>query len=100
MTSLIALVSILGSSFGGYSFLDPIGGIAVSLFIFRQGFFLTKQALFELMDKGIDEKARKAMKTIVDAQVDGERVLAVKNVRGVRSGGKCCCGRLFWWQDC
>ncbi|ORX41146.1 cation efflux family-domain-containing protein [Kockovaella imperatae] len=88
MTSLIALVSILGSSLGGYSFLDPIGGIAVSLFILRQGFGLTKQALFELLDRGVDEKTRVAMKKIVNEFVDGKRVLEIKNVRGVKSGGQ------------
>ena len=87
MTSFIALVSILGSSFGGYSFLDPIGGIAVSLFIMRQGFFLTRQAFFELLDRGIDETARTTIRGIVEGMVDGQEILSVRNVRGVKSGG-------------
>lgn len=87
-TSLIALVSILGSSLGGYSFLDPIGGIAVSLFILRQGFFLTRQAFAELLDKGVDARSRRRFEEIVGELVDGEEILSITNIRGVKSGGE------------
>ena len=87
MTSLIALTSILGSSLGGYTFLDPIGGIAVSLFILRQGFFLTRTAFLEMMDAGISNKAKTALEGVVLEMVDGETLLGVSKVRGVKAGG-------------
>ncbi|KAK4688266.1 hypothetical protein P7C73_g1843, partial [Tremellales sp. Uapishka_1] len=87
LTSLVALTSILGSSLGGYTFLDPLGGIAVSFFILQQGLMLSKTALMELLDCGIDAKTQGAIETIVNDMVDGVELLGVRNVRGVKSGG-------------
>jgi divalent metal cation (Fe/Co/Zn/Cd) transporter len=91
LTSLVALASIMGSSFGGYTFLDPLGGIAVSFFILQQGLALSKTALWELLDAGIDAKTQRAYETIVADLVDGHDLLDVRNIRGVKSGGGCIC---------
>jgi divalent metal cation (Fe/Co/Zn/Cd) transporter len=88
LTSLVALGSILGSSFGGWTFLDPLGGLAVSFFILQQGVSLSKTALAELLDAGIDAKTQKAYERIVGELVNGEDLLGVRNVRGVKSGGQ------------
>ncbi|WVQ86012.1 hypothetical protein IAT38_008180 [Cryptococcus sp. DSM 104549] len=87
LTSLVALTSILGSSFGGYHFLDPLGGIAVSFFILQQGVSLSKVAFLELLDAGVDKKTQMAIEKIVGGVVDGKELLGVRNVRGVKSGG-------------
>ncbi|OWT37924.1 mitochondrial protein with role in iron accumulation [Cryptococcus neoformans Bt1] len=88
LTSLVALTSILGSSFGGWHFLDPLGGIAVSFFILQQGLSLSKVAMLELLDAGIDKKTQAAIEKIVTDLVDGDELLAVRNVRGVKCGGQ------------
>jgi divalent metal cation (Fe/Co/Zn/Cd) transporter len=110
MTSLVALASILGSSFGGYTFLDPVGGLIVSLghpgrtvfvsgprsrlvsqvsgFILQQGAMLSKVALLELLDAGVDSKTQRNIESAVERLVDGEQLLGVRNVRGVKSGGQ------------
>ncbi|KAL1409895.1 mitochondrial metal transporter [Vanrija albida] len=88
LTSLVALGSIVGSSLGGYSFLDPLGGIAVSFFILQQGLSLSKVATMELLDVGIDAKSQKSIEDIVDGLVDHHTLLGCRNVRGVRSGGQ------------
>ena len=88
LTSLVALGSIVGSSLGGYAWLDPLGGIAVSFFILQQGLSLTKQATMELLDVGIDSKTQKAIEGVVDELVDHRTLLGCRNVRGVKSGGK------------
>ncbi|ORY35865.1 cation efflux family-domain-containing protein [Naematelia encephala] len=88
LTSLVALTSILGSSLGGYHFLDPLGGLFVSFFILQQGLGLSKLALLELLDAGVDAKTQRAIEAIVEAQVDGHQLLGCRNVRGVRSGGQ------------
>jgi divalent metal cation (Fe/Co/Zn/Cd) transporter len=87
LTSLVALGSIVGSSVGGYAWLDPLGGIAVSFFILQQGLSLTKQATMELLDIGIDCSTQKAIEGVVDELVDGKYLLGCRNVRGVKSGG-------------
>lgn len=78
----------MGSSVGGYAWLDPLGGLAVSFFILQQGLSLSKTALMELLDVGIDAKTQKAIENVVDGQVDGKSLLGCRNVRGVKSGGK------------
>jgi divalent metal cation (Fe/Co/Zn/Cd) transporter len=89
LTSVVALASILGSSIGGYTFLDPIGGIAVSFFILQQGMMLAKSSFFELLDAGVDQKTQRAIEKIVSDLVDGDELLGVRNIRGVKSGGGC-----------
>lgn len=92
MTSLVALTSIVGSSFGGYHFLDPLGGLAVSFFILQQGLALSKIAILELLDTGVDAKTQRAIEGVGEDLVDGQELLGVRNVRGVKSGGeyRCC----------
>lgn len=84
----MALTSILGSSLGGYTFLDPVGGLVVSAFIFQQGAVLTKVAILELLDAGVDAKTQKSIEEAVNGVVDGKELLGVRNIRGVKSGGK------------
>ncbi|EIW69831.1 hypothetical protein TREMEDRAFT_30115 [Tremella mesenterica DSM 1558] len=88
LTSLVALGSILGSSIGGYKFLDPLGGLAVSFFILQQGLVMSRTALLEIVDAGVDQTTQKAIEGIVEELVDGKSLLRVRNVRGVRSGGQ------------
>nr|XP_019008021.1 mitochondrial protein with role in iron accumulation [Kwoniella pini CBS 10737]OCF46802.1 mitochondrial protein with role in iron accumulation [Kwoniella pini CBS 10737] len=88
LTSLVALTSILGSSFGGYHFLDPLGGIAVSFFILQQGLSLSRTAFFELLDAGVDASTKERYFSIADDLVDGKDLLEIRNVRGVKSGGE------------
>ncbi|WVQ70502.1 hypothetical protein IAR50_000021 [Cryptococcus sp. DSM 104548] len=88
LTSLVALTSILGSSFGGYTFLDPLGGICVSFFILQQGLSLSKVAFLELLDAGVDKSTKASIERIVGGLVDGRDLLGVRNVRGVKSGGQ------------
>jgi divalent metal cation (Fe/Co/Zn/Cd) transporter len=87
LTSLVALTSILGSSLGGYTFLDPLGGLAVSFFILQQGLRLSKTAFFELLDTGVDAKTQKKIEDIASGLIDGHELLGIRNVRGVKSGG-------------
>ncbi|WVR08473.1 hypothetical protein IAU60_005528 [Kwoniella sp. DSM 27419] len=88
LTSGVALAAILGSSIGGYHFLDPLGGIAVSFFILQQGLSLSKTAFFELLDAGIDLQTKKKIIDLVEGMVDGDELLGVRNLRGVKSGGQ------------
>lgn len=87
LTSLVALGSILGSSFGGYAWLDPVGGIAVSFFILQQGLSLSKVAVYEMLDVGIDAKTKASIESIVcGTHIHG--LTGCRNIRGVRSGGQ------------
>ena len=60
----------------------------MSFFILQQGLSLSKVALLELLDTGVDAKTQRAIERIATDLVDGRELLGVRNVRGVKSGGK------------
>lgn len=86
LTSAVALGSILGSA-AGAPILDPLGGLLVSFFILQQGASLSRTAFLELLDKGVDVGTRRSVEKIVGELVDDVKLLGVRNVRGVKSGG-------------
>lgn len=49
---------------------------------------LSKVALLELLDAGVDSKTQRNIESAVQRLVDGEQLLGVRNVRGVKSGGQ------------
>lgn len=95
LTSAVALGSILGSA-AGAPILDPLGGLLVSFFILQQGASLSRTAFLELLDKGVDAGTRRSVERIVGELVDDVKLLGVRNVRGVKSGGEFCCSGAFW----
>lgn len=91
LTSGVALFSILGSA-AGAPVLDPLGGLAVSFFILKQGLSMSKVAAYEVLDKGVDQGTRQEIVDIVDPLVNKDvskgGLLGVRNVRAVKSGGE------------
>ncbi len=96
LTSIVALVAIGGSHlFNGASWLDPVGGLIVSMMVIRAGWGNTGSALLELADVGIDEEmkgsvrkaANKALsaESLREARIAGAEV-QVRDVQGVKAG--------------
>ncbi len=96
MTSIVALVAVLGSHlFNHVSWLDPVGGLLVSLLVVRAGYANTGSALLELADVGVAEDikgsvrnaATKALSehTFTSGKVTGAEV-SVQDVQGVKAG--------------
>ncbi len=56
--------------------------------ILQQGVSLSKVALLELLDAGMDEATKRKIQDIVHEAIDGEELLSVRDIRGVKSGGK------------
>jgi cation diffusion facilitator family transporter len=54
LSSIPALIGIAGARLG-YTFLDPLAGLAVTLFIFRMGIKILLPSLRELMDTSLPE---------------------------------------------
>jgi hypothetical protein len=44
--------------------------------------------MLELLDAGVDKSTQKKIELLVEGLVDGKDLLGVRNVRGVKSGGK------------
>lgn len=60
----------------------------MSLVILQQGVSLSKVALLELVDAGMDEKTKRKIQDIVKEAIDGEELLDIRDIRGVKSGGE------------
>ncbi|KAI5808510.1 putative cation efflux family protein [Peziza echinospora] len=83
LTSVVALLAIGGSHLLNHaSWLDPIGGLLVSLMVVSAGFKNTKTAILELADVGLDSDVKQAITEVLgEGGVEG-----VKDVGGVKSG--------------
>ena len=96
LTSIVALTAILGSNvFNNVSWLDPVGGLLVSIMVVRAGWGNTGRALLELADVGIDGEIRDSVKktalkalasdSIASGKVQGKEI-EVRDVQGVKAG--------------
>lgn len=96
LTSIVALVAIGGSHvFTGTTWLDPVGGLIVSMMIIRAGCGNTYAALLELADVRVDddirtsvrEAATKALDEVnLDAQKKDRDLARIRDVQGVKAG--------------
>lgn len=89
-TGFITLGAILVANFmHSAAWVDPVGGLLISIMIVRAGLENTISALFELADRSIDEDVQtKVAKQAREAfaKVDGGHELEVREVTGVKSG--------------
>ncbi len=96
LTSIVALVAIVGSHvLDNVSWLDPVGGLVVSMMVIRAGWGNTGSALLELADVGVAEdikaSVRKTAAKALDENAFGSvRVMGnqveVRDVQGVKAG--------------
>ena len=96
LTSIVALVAIGGSHlFNGASWLDPVGGLIVSMMVIKAGWGNTRTALFELADVGIDEEMKDSVRKAAtkslstgsfrEAGIEGTDI-QVRDIQGVKAG--------------
>ena len=82
LTSIVALVAIVGSHvLDSVSWLDPVGGLVVSMMVIRAGWGNTGSALFELADVGVAEEIKGSVRKAVSKAL-GEDSLGVGRVKG------------------
>ena len=94
LTSIVALVAITGSRLYGVTWLDPVGGLLVSMMVIRAGWGNTRAALLELADVGIDQEikgsvrkaAMKAISIDLSSGELGSNKVEVRDVQGVKAG--------------
>lgn len=93
LTSIVALVAICGSHiFTGTTWLDPVGGLLVSLMVIRAGWGNTGAALLELADVGIDDEIRTSVRQAASNALDNDNLatqsdgVSVRYVQGVKAG--------------
>ncbi|MCJ1286653.1 hypothetical protein MMC26_005999 [Xylographa opegraphella] len=90
LTSIVALVAIGGSHvFTGATWLDPVGGLLVSLMVIQAGFGNTRAAIYELVDVAVDEEVKGSVKRAASkalADTDATASVEVRDVQGIKAG--------------
>ncbi|KAL1901335.1 mitochondrial metal transporter [Sporothrix stenoceras] len=95
MTGIVTLFAILGANFiHDASWLDPVGGLFISLLVIRAGWENTAAALYELADRSIDDDIKRSVRKSVTKALDNDIMLAngqqhlaeLRDVSGVKSG--------------
>ncbi|KAI0406680.1 cation efflux family-domain-containing protein [Xylaria palmicola] len=90
LTGIVTLAVILGANlFQHAAWLDPVGGLLISLMVIKAGAENTLDALFELADRGIDDEVRssirkQALKAIAETGAGHE--IEVRDITGIKSG--------------
>lgn len=96
LTSVVALVAIGGSHIlTGTTWLDPVGGLIVSMMVIRAGWGNTGSALLELADVGVDEDTKSSVRNAAtkalsqDSSAEGSKngaLAHIRDVQGVKAG--------------
>ena len=99
LTSIVALVTIGGSHvLNNASWLDPVGGLIISIMVIRAGLGNTYTSLLELADISVDSEIKASVRRSVgkaltpDASaadrpgVEGHEEITVRDVQGMKSG--------------
>ncbi|KAM7219849.1 Cation efflux family domain containing protein [Rhypophila decipiens] len=90
LTGIVTLVAILGANFlQNAAWLDPVGGLLISLLVIKAGWGNTISGLYELADRSIDDEvkksirrqARKGLETVSESHE-----VEIREVSGVKSG--------------
>lgn len=92
LTSIVALLTIGGAHvFTDASWLDPVGGLIISMMVIRAGWGNTKVSLLELADVSVDDEIKTsvqkaASKALLVADVPGGNEVQIRDIQGVKSG--------------
>ncbi|KAI0512656.1 cation efflux family-domain-containing protein [Xylaria bambusicola] len=90
LTGIVTLAVILGANvFTNAAWLDPVGGLMISLMVVKAGAANTLDALFELADRSIDDEVKssvrkQAQKAMIDIS-EGHQI-ELRDVSGIKSG--------------
>ncbi|KAI0024816.1 cation efflux family-domain-containing protein [Xylariomycetidae sp. FL0641] len=90
LTGIVTLAVILGANFmQNAAWLDPVGGLLISLMVVKAGAENTVSSLMELADRSIDDEVKisvrkQAVKALVD--VSESHQIEIRDVSGVKSG--------------
>lgn len=94
LTSIVALVAIGGSHFlHNAAWLDPVGGLIVSLMVIRAGWGNLGTALLELADVGVDEEMKNLVRASATKALAANETISnsanqveVRDIQGVKAG--------------
>ncbi|KAI0195358.1 cation efflux family protein [Xylaria flabelliformis] len=90
LTGIVTLAVILGANvFQHAAWLDPVGGLLISLMVVKAGVENTLDALFELADRGIDDEVKSSIRKQTQkaiAELSEGHEIELREVSGIKSG--------------
>ncbi|KAJ6782251.1 hypothetical protein PWT90_04160 [Aphanocladium album] len=90
LTGIVTMAAVLGANvIDNAAWLDPVGGLLISIMVVHAGFANTKSALYELIDQTIDADVKGNVRKQAQASLanvsDGHEA-ELRDVSGVKSG--------------
>lgn len=90
LTGIVTLAAILGANvLENAAWLDPVGGLLISIMVVNAGLQNTKSALYELADQSIDDEVKGSVQKQAQgalANMSEGHKAELRNVSGVKSG--------------
>lgn len=98
LTSIVALLTIGGAHFlTEAAWLDPVGGLIISVMVIKAGWANTLASLLELADTSVDNEIKKELRRATSKAligeplkgldgVEGGHMVEIREIQGVKSG--------------
>ena len=90
LTAFVALLTIGGSNvLQNATWLDPVGGLIISLMVIQAGWANTKTSLLELADVAVEDEMRQKVERAASwaiRELSAESDVEVRQVQGLKSG--------------
>lgn len=90
LTGIVTLAAILGANvLDNAVWLDPVGGLLISIMVVSAGFQNTRDALYELADRSLDNEVRNSVQKQAHralANVSDGHDAELRDISGVKSG--------------
>ena len=90
LTGIVTLLAVVGANFlHNAAWLDPLGGFVISLLVIKAGWGNTVSALYELVDKSIDDEVKSSVRKQATKAIDtlhSSSEIELREVEGTKSG--------------
>jgi len=90
LTGIVTLAAILGANvFERAAWLDPVGGLLISIMVIGAGYENTREALYELADRSLDNEVKKSVRKQAHralANVSAGHEAELRDISGIKSG--------------
>lgn len=93
LTAFVALLMIAGSNvLNNAAWLDPVGGLVISLMVVQAGWANTKSSLYELADVGVEDEMKKNVRRAATKALDtlnngsAKEEVELRSIQGIKSG--------------